>query len=377
MALQAQQPLLTALEQEVVHASVGSVASRATLDSDNRMFIDERAALLHVALDAGLPTGFGQLEVVHGAVRSVAIRTLHKTLGDPVMFRQRELRLDGAMAAKAKLGLRRLQDAVRSPESLFVQPWNREELGLRGLELGLPGMSQIHRMRRVAVNAGDAGGQVDRMSKRILPFSALVAAKALLRVLLGVAVEAVNQLRASSLFLFAPGSSFFGLGVRIPGAMAAFAPHAHLGVFRRYVRVRTFFELGRFSQMADFARGFTGVIARLALRGRLPGDGRTLGWGRLPLSVEISCWQESNHTDQQCSASNKTQQSLHFALPSSAFVIHRTPLHAQTRLTRTKKFSTSSSARPTEISNGQGPVRVGTSRNIGKPSFGFHGNRRL
>jgi len=158
MALQAQQSLLTALQQEVVHTSVGSVARRTTFHPHDRVLINKRAALLHVAADAGLPIGLGQLEVIHGAVRVVAIRTLHETLGNPMMFRQRELRLHGPVAGIAKLRLRLLQQAVRQPGILFVQPGDGEEGGLGRLKFGLPCIRHLNRMDGMAVNATDAGG---------------------------------------------------------------------------------------------------------------------------------------------------------------------------------------------------------------------------
>ena len=131
MALETQESLLATLQQEVVHTSVGAVASNATLHSYRGVFENERPALLNMAFDAGLPMRLGQLEMVQVAVRIVAVRALHETLRDPVMFRQRKLRLDGAMTTEAKVRLSLLEQTLVEPAIIFGQLRHREECRLR------------------------------------------------------------------------------------------------------------------------------------------------------------------------------------------------------------------------------------------------------
>src|SRR5579875_1011162 len=103
MALQAKQPLLAALQQEVVHAAMRCMASDASIHPYHRVFVKVRPAFLYMAIHTGFPIGLGQLEVVHGAMRIVAVRAFHEPLADTMMFRQSELRLDGPVAGVAKL----------------------------------------------------------------------------------------------------------------------------------------------------------------------------------------------------------------------------------------------------------------------------------
>ena len=106
MALEAQQTLLTTLQQEVIYAAVRSMAGSAAFNSHNCVLINEGPTLFHMALDARFPIGVVELEVVHCTVRVVAVRALHKAFAHPVMLRQCKLRLDGPMAGIAEFRLR-------------------------------------------------------------------------------------------------------------------------------------------------------------------------------------------------------------------------------------------------------------------------------
>lgn len=108
VALEAQQTLFTALQQEVIYAAVRSMAGSAAFNSYNCVLINEGPALFHMALDTRFPIGVAELEVVHSTVRVVAVRALHKAFAHPVMLRQRKLRLDGPMAGIAEFRLRLL-----------------------------------------------------------------------------------------------------------------------------------------------------------------------------------------------------------------------------------------------------------------------------
>jgi hypothetical protein len=93
MALQAEEPLFAAFQQEVVHAAVRRVASGAALYPNRGMFKNEWPALLHMTLHAGFPIGFCQLIAIHIPVRVMAIRALHEAFGDFMVFGQYELPL--------------------------------------------------------------------------------------------------------------------------------------------------------------------------------------------------------------------------------------------------------------------------------------------
>ena len=58
VALQAELPAFPPHQHEVIGAAVGIVADHAAFHPHGRMLINVGPALLHVALDAGLPVGW-------------------------------------------------------------------------------------------------------------------------------------------------------------------------------------------------------------------------------------------------------------------------------------------------------------------------------
>lgn len=101
VTLQAELPAFTPHQQHAIGTAVGIVADHATLHPRGRVLVNTRPALLHVALDAGLPVGRIQAGAVDAAVRVMTVRALHQLLGHAVVHRQGKQRLDVAMAGKA------------------------------------------------------------------------------------------------------------------------------------------------------------------------------------------------------------------------------------------------------------------------------------
>ena len=81
-----------------------SVAPQASLRLDRGMLVNERPTRLRVALGADrILIGHGfQVVVSEGAVRIVAVRTLHETFVHPVVKGHIEGRLDVCVALEAK-----------------------------------------------------------------------------------------------------------------------------------------------------------------------------------------------------------------------------------------------------------------------------------
>ena len=119
VALQAEETLLPANQQHAVHASVRRVARGTSLDFDGGVLKDEWAALFDVALRAGLPSRLAQRRAIGIAVSVVAIRAFQRAFGNPMMRRQRELRLNVDVASIAQLGLRLGQHAGVQPALLL------------------------------------------------------------------------------------------------------------------------------------------------------------------------------------------------------------------------------------------------------------------
>src|ERR1039457_3885421 len=102
-------------QQLSVHGAVRVVTGLAALHPHRRMLVDERPALVHVALQAGLLVPQGLLHhagtLAHAprwgecAVRVVAIRTLHEALVHAMLGGHVELRANGGVAHVTKLVL--------------------------------------------------------------------------------------------------------------------------------------------------------------------------------------------------------------------------------------------------------------------------------
>ena len=119
VALQTQQALLAANQEHAIDASVRCVARRAAFHLHGRVFEDKRTPLLGVTLRARLPSALPQRCAIGGSMRVVAIGAFHQAFRHAVMGRQRELRLDVAVASEAELRLGLLEQNVVQPSCLF------------------------------------------------------------------------------------------------------------------------------------------------------------------------------------------------------------------------------------------------------------------
>ena len=99
-----------------IRGTVGRVAGRAALGLDRLVLVNERSLLVHMAIEADRVSGDSGAELLvlaerieresgGAAVRIVAVGALHHALDHLVMERHVEERLNGAMAAEAKLRL--------------------------------------------------------------------------------------------------------------------------------------------------------------------------------------------------------------------------------------------------------------------------------
>jgi hypothetical protein len=125
-----------------------------------------------------------------------------------------------------------------------------------------------------------------------------------------------------------------GMGSTWP--MATLASDTHLGSFRSNVGMGALIKLRRLPRVTSLAGILANVVAGLSSNRSLPSNRRSLSWGRPPLSVKVCRGNEPDHAYQECSAYKKTEQSLHFALSSSAFISHKNPLPVQTGLHKQK-----------------------------------------
>ena len=115
VALQAKEPAIPPQEQVLVHTSMRIVAGHASFDLDRSVFVNKRAALLHVALDTGLIVAmrlvqhFRRLPHAEGgreaAVRVVTVAAVHEAFIHAVLTGQVKLRPYIRMAPVARLGL--------------------------------------------------------------------------------------------------------------------------------------------------------------------------------------------------------------------------------------------------------------------------------
>ena len=157
VALEAQQALLPARQKHSIHASVGRVARRAAFHLYGRVLEYKRPALLGMALGASLPSALSKRGAIGSAMRVVAIGTFHQAFRHAVMGRQRELRLNVAVASIAEFRLGFFQQTAVQPASLLGQPGHGEERGLRHFRACGPRIPRrLHQVRRMAVIAGYA-----------------------------------------------------------------------------------------------------------------------------------------------------------------------------------------------------------------------------
>jgi len=186
VALETKLAPLAPNQQEIVGASVRVVACDAALDFDRRVLVNERAALFYVAIDARFETRLFQACRVQRAVRVVAIRALHQAFGNPMVLGKRELGLNGLVTGEAGFRLRLLEQAIVQPASFVRQFGDVEEVVLCVAQIAFAlVLDLIHKMRRVALIAGDAMPGVRGLGKEVLLLAARVAGKAARDILFG------------------------------------------------------------------------------------------------------------------------------------------------------------------------------------------------
>jgi hypothetical protein len=190
MALQAQFAPFPPDQHHAVNASMGIVTGDATFNLPCRMFVNEWTVLLNMALRARLRDRPNQIEGVGCAVRIVTIRALHGAFGNPMMYRQSELRLYRPMTGVTKLGLRRFQQAVAKPAHVVRSGHDLKELRLRcresPLALILYFIDEVGRVTRIARNALR---RMFGMIEALLKFARDVAGHATIGVFLCGSVE--------------------------------------------------------------------------------------------------------------------------------------------------------------------------------------------
>src|SRR5690348_16744277 len=102
MALQTEKSGFAAHQHEAGHSAVRIVALHAPQNPHRRMLKNEGASLFDMATDAGFPVGLSERNKIVSAVRIVAVRALNQTFRHTMVKRQRELSLDGGVAAVAQ-----------------------------------------------------------------------------------------------------------------------------------------------------------------------------------------------------------------------------------------------------------------------------------
>ena len=190
VALQAKLSPFAPHQQHSIRAAVRIVADDATFNFHRRMLEDVRPALLHVALNTGFPTRFVQTGPVEGAVRRVAIGTLHQAFRHAMMNRQGELGLNGAMAGETECRLGLLQQTVVQPADFVRQARRLEKVALRVAEISFALILDcLHEMSGVAFVARHPMRNVRRVFEEFLLLAAGVAQEAVGRVLFRVGAK--------------------------------------------------------------------------------------------------------------------------------------------------------------------------------------------
>src|SRR2546421_3761449 len=104
------------------------MAGRAAFDFGSGMLVQERTAFLNVTSGADLEVDFAKQGTIHGAVRFVTIRALDLAFRNPMMRRQRKLRLDRLMTGKTEIRLLFLKKAFAEPTAFLSALRRLEEL---------------------------------------------------------------------------------------------------------------------------------------------------------------------------------------------------------------------------------------------------------
>lgn len=100
MAFEAKLPHAASLEHLRIRRAVRRVARRAAFDLERRMFENERAGLIAMALDARCVRTYGEfrLFLFEASVRIMTVAAVHRSFEDLVMERLAELSLCFGMA---------------------------------------------------------------------------------------------------------------------------------------------------------------------------------------------------------------------------------------------------------------------------------------
>jgi hypothetical protein len=105
VALQTKFTPFTPNQKHAVRTAVRIVACGAAIDLPGRMFENKRPVFFDMTLRTRFRCRLDQIRCVWGAVWIVAIRALHQSFRNSMMYRQRELSLDHSVARVAKLRL--------------------------------------------------------------------------------------------------------------------------------------------------------------------------------------------------------------------------------------------------------------------------------
>ena len=109
VTLQTQLTAFSANQQHPIRTSMrivaGDAAAAVSRDFSRRVFINEGSVLFDMARRACFRNRLDQIGRARCAMGIMAIRTLYRSLGNAMVHRQGELRLNRAVAAIAKLRL--------------------------------------------------------------------------------------------------------------------------------------------------------------------------------------------------------------------------------------------------------------------------------
>jgi hypothetical protein len=141
MALQTELPAFPTNQQHSIGRAMRVMAADAAFHLGSRVLMNEGATFLNMATHAGFRLRFHQAGRIRGAVRAVAIRALHQSFRDAVVYGLRELRADRGVAGVAKLRLGRLEQRTLQPAGLLLTLRHLEKLIERRLRLTFTGNS--------------------------------------------------------------------------------------------------------------------------------------------------------------------------------------------------------------------------------------------
>ena len=109
MALQAKLPAFATDKQHAIRRPVRAVTRHTAFHFRRRVFVNEGAAFLDVALNAGFRRRLNEARRIQSAVTAVTVRAFHQALGHPVMHRLSKLTSNRRMTRVTKIRLRSFQ----------------------------------------------------------------------------------------------------------------------------------------------------------------------------------------------------------------------------------------------------------------------------